>query len=247
MKREDFIRTGAIAGGGLIVAADVVLSGRAALSAGSSALSPWLAITADNVVTIMSPQSEMGQGVMTSIPMLVAEELDADWSKAKIVQSPTQAAFNHPFFGGMATGGSTSVRAFFLPARKVGATARAMLVAAAAQQWSVQPADCRTENGTVIHDASGKKATYGSLAAAAAAMPPPSDVALKPHEKWKLIGKRTPRVDSLAKSTGKATFGIDVRVPGMMFAAIRHSPVYGGTVASSRFWNPRCAASRCSR
>ncbi|MBV8152053.1 MAG: xanthine dehydrogenase family protein molybdopterin-binding subunit, partial [Candidatus Eremiobacteraeota bacterium] len=232
MKRAEFIRAGAIAGGGLLVAADVVLAGKAALAAGGAAGTPWVAITPDNVVTIMSPQSEMGQGVMTSIPMLVAEELDCDWSAAKIVQSPTEAAFNHPFFGTMATGGSTSVRAFFLPARKVGASARAMLVAAAAQQWNVAAADCRTENNYVFHDPSGKKASYGSLAAAAAAIAPPTDVALKPRERWKLLGKPTPRVDARAKSTGKAIFGIDVRVPGMMFAAVRHCPVFGGTVAS---------------
>ena len=173
----------------------------------------------------------MGQGVDTSLPMLVAEELDADWKRVRVEHAPAGEAYINPLFGIQGTGGSTSVRAAFKPLREAGAKARAMLVAAAASTWGVDAKGLRTENGTVIGP-SGKKLTYGALADKAATMPVPETVTLKEPKDWKLIGTSVPRVDLTSKVTGTAGFGIDATAPGMLTAVVARPPVFGGRVKS---------------
>jgi isoquinoline 1-oxidoreductase beta subunit len=165
--------------------------------------------------------------------MLVAEELDCDWARVRIESFPAiDKAYNNPAFGVMGTGGSSSVRGWFVPARKAGAQARAMLVAAAAAKFGVPATQLRTQSGVVYHDATSRKATYGELASAAAALQPPADVTLKTPDKFTIIGKPVKRLEIRDKVTGRAQFGIDVAVPGMLYAAIRQAPVFGATVGN---------------
>ena len=191
----------------------------------------YLRITPDNHVTVISGSVEMGQGVLTAIPMLLAEELDADWSKVSVEQAPTNAAYNNPAFGMQATGGSTTVRGHWEPLRKAGAAAREMLVAAAAAQWKVDAATLRTENSHVI-GANGKKASYGSLVAAAAAQPVPKAPKLKDSKSFKLLGKPLKRLDTPGKVNGTAKYGIDAQVPGMLVAVMARAPLPGAKPAS---------------
>jgi isoquinoline 1-oxidoreductase beta subunit len=233
VSRRAFLKTSALAGGGLIVGFTMPGAARFAEAAGKEAsMSAYLRIASNNDITVVCGLSEMGQGVHTAIPMLVAEELDADWSRVRVVQAPVDKAFANPIFGMQATGGSTSVRGHWEPMRKAGATARAMLVQAAAQTWKADAADCRTEKGMVIHK-SGKKLSYGRLAEKAAKLTPPKDVKLKDPSQFNLLGKSgTKRLDTVAKSTGKAKYGMDVYLPGMLTAVIAHPPVLGGKVVS---------------
>ncbi len=234
VSRRDFLKTSAAAGGGLVIGFALPGASRLAEAAGAAVvpISAYLRIATDGGITVVCGLSEMGQGVHTAIPMLIAEELDADWSRVQVVQAGVDQAFANPIFGMQATGGSTSVRGHWEPMRKAGAAARSMLVAAAADTWKVDAADCRTEKGVVIHT-SGKKLSYGQLAAKAAKQKPPADVKLKDPSQFSLLGKSgTKRLDSAAKSTGKAKYGMDVYVPGMLTAVIAHSPVLGGKVVS---------------
>ena len=226
------------------------------------ALNGWFKISPDNSVTVMVPRQEMGQGVYTALAMLVAEELDADWSKVKVEQAPVDKMYANitmltdglPFdendksyaaaiarrvgyslgdtLGVQATGGSTSVRDAWESMRVAGASAREMLVAAAAKQWQVSASECTTRNGVVSHQAAGKQATYGELAGAAAQLPVPTQPKLKDPKDYVLIGKAQRRLDIPEKVTGAAQFGLDVRVPGMVYAAIAQCPVFGGTLKS---------------
>ena len=231
MKRGTFVATTGAATGALVLGFDVTGSFGSRVSASPERLAGWVSIGADELVTIVAPQSEMGQGVATSIPMLIAEELDCDWSHVRHETFPiVEKAYNNPAFGMMGTGGSSSIRGFYLPARKLGAQARAVLVAAAAQQLAVPAGELRTKAGSVYHDASQRSVSYGKLAALAATLPVPAEVPLKTPDLFTLIGKPVKRLDIRDKVTGRAGFGIDVKVPGMLFAAIRHSPVFGGTV-----------------
>jgi isoquinoline 1-oxidoreductase subunit beta len=230
--RRDFLKSSAAMGGGLVIG--FVLPGGARFAeAATAAFQPnaFIRITPDNVVTVIVGLSEMGQGVLTAIPMLVAEELEADWGKIRIEQAPADPAFANPIFKVQATGGSTSVRGHWEPMRKAGATARQMLIAAAADTWKVDSSTCHAESGKVIH-ASGKKLTYGELANRAATMPAPAEVKLKDPKDFKLLGKGAKRLDSPGKVNGTARFGMDVRLPGMLTAVVAHSPVAGGKVAS---------------
>jgi isoquinoline 1-oxidoreductase beta subunit len=183
-------------------------------------------IASDDSVTIVCGASEMGQGVLTAIPMLVAEELDADWRKVGVEQAPVDQAFANPAFGMQATGGSATVRGFWLPMRQAGAAAREMLVAAAAAQWGVDAAQLRTDKG-VVSGPGGKKAGYGSLAVAASKLPVPAKPALKDPKSFKLLGKATRRLDTPDKSSGKARFGIDAQVPGLLVAVMARAPQAG--------------------
>ncbi len=193
-----------------------------------AALSAWIAIDGDGEVTLTVSKSEMGQGVRTSLAMLVAEELDADWSKVRIAQAPAdQAAYGNQF-----TVGSTSVRGLYTPLRQVGAVARAMLVAAAAQAWGVAAADCRTEPGLVLHVPSGRRLSYGELAARAAALPVPTAVPLKPASEFRLVGRDQHRVDNLDVVTGRAVFGMDVRRPGMKYAVLARPREFGARITA---------------
>ncbi len=229
--RRGFLKTSALAGGGLLIG--FTLPGASRLAQAVSVFSPnaYLRIGSDNQITVICGLSEMGQGVHTAIPMLVAEELDADWSKIKVEQAEADPAFNNPIFGMQATGGSTSVRGHWEPMRKAGAAARAMLVAAAAERWNADPADCRTEKGMVVHK-SGKKLSYGQLAAAAAKQPVPAQVQLKSPKAFRILGRAARRLDTPAKVNGSAKFGLDVRLPGMLTAVMARPPVPGGKLVS---------------
>ena len=187
----------------------------------------WLRIATDGSVTVTTDKSEMGEGNHTALAMIVAEELDADWSKVKIGPVPENPA---GWSRRMSTGGSTSVRTSWDILRKAGATARAMLVTAAAQTWGVAPADCRTENGAVTH--ASHRMTYGELATKAASVPVPENPPLKDPNDFRLLGHRTHRLDTPSKVNGTAQFGIDVRMPGMLVASVERSPVFGGKVKS---------------
>ena len=238
LNRRDFLKATALAGGGLAIGVYLPALAQEKLAPNLNAGKPfepnaWVRITPDNVITIVVDKSEMGQGVMTSMPMLVAEELDADWSQIKLQQAPAnQEVYKNPLFGIQATGGSTSVASSWMHLRQPGAAAREMLVAAAAQQWGVTPDTCTTDKGTILHSASGRKLNYGDVATAAASLPVPQNPKLKSPENFKIIGKPMARVDTASKVNGTAEFGIDVKVPDMLIAAVVHSPVFGGKVAS---------------
>jgi isoquinoline 1-oxidoreductase subunit beta len=180
---------------------------------------------------LVMPQVEMGQGVYTSIAMILAEELDADFAKVTLEHAPpNEKLYSNPTFGIQVTGNSNSIRAFWEPLRNAGASARAMLVQAAAQQWQVEPASCTTSSGEVTHKESGRKLSYGALATAAGGQTPPKDVALKDPKDFALIGKPLKRLDTPDKVNGKAVYGIDAMLADMKFATLKACPVFGGKV-----------------
>jgi isoquinoline 1-oxidoreductase subunit beta len=235
--RRKFIQTGAIVGGGILLGFHMPAFGKGLQKAGIPEVAPlvpnaFIRIGADNVVTVIVNHSEMGQGSYTSLPMLIADELDADWSKVRFEAAPVSPVYNHPAFGMQATGGSTSTHIEWDRYRKAGATGRYMLVTAAAQTWSVDPSTCRTENGYVIHTTSGRKLSYGQLVEKAAAVAAPKDVKLKDPKDYKLIGKPVKRLDTLEKTNGTGVFGLDVKVPGLLTALVARPPVFGGKVKS---------------
>ena len=192
----------------------------------SGALNAYLRIAPDNSITVVCASAEMGQGVLTAIPMLLAEELDADWSRVGVVQAPVDAAYANPMFGMQATGGSATIRGFWEPLRKAGAAAREMLVAAAAAQWKLDAATLRTENSHVIAP-KGSKLSYGALTSLAAKLPVPVQPKLKDPKDFKLLGKPLKRLDTPAKVNGTGRFGIDVQVPGMWVAVMARAPQPG--------------------
>jgi isoquinoline 1-oxidoreductase beta subunit len=233
MSRRQFIKTSALAGGGLLLACHLPFGNRDAAAAVGAVFAPnaFLRVGADESVTIIVNKSEMGQGVYTSLPMLVAEELCCDWKRVGFQASPVAPEYNHSQFGPiMVTGGSTSVRSEWDRLSLAGAAAREMLVSAAAQHWKVDPAACRAEKG-VVHGPRGKKLSFGKLAAKAAKLPVPKEPKLKSGAK-RLLGKPLHRLDSPAKINGTAVFGIDVHVPGMLTAVIARPPVFGARVKS---------------
>ncbi len=231
--RRDFLKTGALAGGGLLLAFHLP-----SLDAAMAAVShqapfipnAFIRVGHDGTVTFIVNHSEMGQGVYTSLPMIMAEELECDWNRVMVEAAPVAAVYNNPAFGMQGTGGSTSVRMEWDRLAKAGATAREMLIAAAAQEWKVSPAGCRAENGRVI--CKGRSIDYGRLAARAAKMPVPEEVRLKSPHEYKLVGKPLHRLDGPAKVAGKAEFGLDVKLPGLLTVVIAHPPVFGGKVKS---------------
>jgi isoquinoline 1-oxidoreductase beta subunit len=231
--RREFIRTGAAIGGGLLVGWYAPLPGRpsSALAAEDFVLNAFVRIGADESVTVISAHSEMGQGIYTSLPMLLNEELQADWSKIRVEAAPVDKVYNHPVFGVQMTGGSTTSPAEWERYRKMGAMARVMLIEAAATKWGVEAATCRVEKGVVVHAATGKSASYGALANAAAKLKPPANVPLKNPRDFTLVGKPTRRLDTPSKTNGAAQFGLDVIVPGMLTAVVARPPVFGGKVA----------------
>lgn len=197
---------------------------------GSAAFAPnaFLRVDPDGTVTVTVSKSDMGQGVRTTIAMIVAEELEADWSKVKVIQ----AAGDSAVFGGQGTGGSSTVRSMYQRMRQIGAGARMMLVQAAAQTWKVDASTCRAEAGKVINTANGKSLTYGELAGTAGTVSVPTDVPLKSKDQFKILGKATRRVDNRDVVTGKAQYAIDVRVDGMAYAVVSRRPAFGATVQS---------------
>lgn len=238
LSRRSFLRVSAAAGGGMLLSFHLPAAtapagnGPAAPPADEFAPNAFVRIAADGRVTVMINKSEMGQGVSTSLAMALAEELDADWSKVGFEFAPAAPEYQHPGYGIQFTGGSTSTMGMTEPMRKAGAMARALLVAAAAQQWQVPAGECTTTNGVVVHEGKGQRAEYGSLAAAAAKLQPPADVPLKKPEQFTLLGKPTHRLDTKAKVTGAAVFGIDVQVPGLLTALVAHPPTFGGKAKS---------------
>ncbi|HET9551374.1 MAG TPA: xanthine dehydrogenase family protein molybdopterin-binding subunit [Anaeromyxobacteraceae bacterium] len=224
LSRREFLALSA--GGGAALWLSVALPERAA-AGGGAALEPnaWLRIDEKGAVTIFLAKAEMGQGVYTAMPLLVAEELEADWRAIQVVQADA-----HPRFGTMVTGGSSSVRRSFGPLREAGAAARELLVAAAARRWGVPAASCRAAQGAVLHPDTGRRLGYGALVADAAKLPVPAAPALKDPKDWKLLGRRVARLDTPAKTHGRAVFGLDVRVPGMRHAVVARPPVMGGKV-----------------
>src|SRR5580693_2076513 len=198
---------------------------------GRFAPNAFIRIDETGKTTLVMPQVEMGQGVYTSIPMILAEELDADFSQVVLEHAPpSDKLYGNPMFGIQATGNSNSVRAWWKPLRTAGASARAMLVQAAAQQWQVDPASCTTANSEVMHKDSGRKLSYGALALAAGSEVPPKDVPLKDPKDFVLIGKPLKRLDTPEKVNGKAVYGIDAILPNMKFATVAACPVLGGKV-----------------
>src|SRR5262245_23130113 len=232
--RRDFIKSSAAVGGGLTLGFYLPGTvGVAMAQSGATAMpNAWIKIGADNQVSILVARSEMGQDVATSMPMLVCEELDVDVNKVNVEFAPPAEVYINSLLGGQITGGSTSVRDAWEKLRKAGASARMMLVAAAASDWNVDAGQCKAANG-VVTGPGGKKATYGALAAKAATMEVPKDVPLKPSSQFKIIGnKAQKRLDTEAKVKGQAQFGIDTRVPGMLYAAVAMPPMIGGKVGS---------------
>ncbi|MFN0314863.1 MAG: molybdopterin cofactor-binding domain-containing protein [Burkholderiales bacterium] len=231
--RRDFVKVSALAGGGM--ALGFVLPGRdVQADAGGGHASPnaWIKIGLDNSVTIMCARSEMGQDVYTSLAMLVAEELEVDINKVKVEFAPPAEVYINSLLGGQITGGSTSVRDGWEKLRKAGASARMMMVAAAAKQWGVDASQCKASGGVILGPG-GKRVNYGMVAAAAAQMEPPKDVPLKPVSAFKVVGNaKQKRLDTPAKVMGTAQFGIDTRVPGMLYAAVALPPMIGGKVKS---------------
>ena len=236
LSRRDFIRVSTLTGGGFLLS--LSFPGEA-LGQVASALddttkaftpSPFIKITPQNIITILAKNPETGQGVKTSLPMIVAEELDADFSKVIIEQAGLRDDVGAQF-----AGGSRSTPDNYLPLRRAGATARAMLIEAAAQTWNVRTAELTTDKGRVIHAASGRSLTYGELASKAATLPIPDErnIKLKSEDEFKILGARVGGVDNLAIVTGQPLFGIDQRLPGMVYAAYEKCPVYGGKVISA--------------
>lgn len=201
-------------------------------TSGKFAPNAFIRIDPAGKTTLVMPQTEMGQGIYTAVAMILAEELDADYAAVVLEHAPAnEKLYANPAFGVQATGGSTSVRAFWKPLRAAGATARAMLVQAAAKQWQVEPSSCTTANGEVIHAESGRKLGYGALTEAAGAETPPKDVPVKDPRNFVLIGKPLKRFDTPDKVNGKTIYGIDAMLPGMKFATLALSPVFGGKIA----------------
>ena len=235
--RRDFLRTSAAVSGGFWISAWVPELASAAVKTAAAAgkvfvPNAFVRIAADESVTVIANHSEMGQGIYTSLPMLLNEELEADWSKITVEPAPVDAAYNHTVFGLQMTGGSTTTPSEWERFRRMGAMARVMLVEAAAQKWGVAASSCRVEKGVVIHAESGRKATYGSLADAASQLKPPANVPLKDPKQFTLIGKPVRRLDTPSKVNGTAQFGLDVRLPGMVYAVVARPPVFGGKVVS---------------
>jgi len=234
--RRNFLKASLLAGGGLIVGVHIPgLNGSAkAAQQGISTFVPnaFLRIAKDGSVTVIGNHSEMGQGAYTSGAMTIAEELDADWTKIRVEPAPVDPAYNHPIYGVQITGGSTSTWSEWDRLRKAGAAARQMLLAAAAQTWNVDPSTCRTGNGQVIHTNSQRRLSYGELVEKAATLTPPQNVTLKDPKDFKIIGKAIKRLDTPDKTNGKAVFGLDVNVPGMLVAVVARPPVFGGKLKS---------------
>ncbi len=266
--RRRFVLATAGVAGVLVVGWSVLpprqrMTGRRPLTTapGESAMNGWVKVAEDGTVTVMLAKSEMGQGVMTSLAMLLADEMDADWSMVRTEMAPIDAIYNaipavvdglpfHPDdrsalkrlggwmtakamreIGVMMTGGSSSIRDLWLPMREAGAAARGTLIASAAQQWQVAAADCRAAAGRVTHS-SGRSAGFGHLAVLAAQQPLPKNPPLKDFREFTLIGKPLPRIDAAAKLDGSARFGIDALPQGLLYASVSMCPVLGGTVAS---------------
>ena len=230
-----FVIGSAALGSGLALGLDIPFGGPTVVRAadGSPEVNAWVVIRPDDTVVIRIARSEMGQGTLTGLAQLVAEELECDWTKVTTeYPTPGQSVARKRAWGDFSTGGSRGIRSSADYVRKGGATARVMLIQAAANEWKVPASECTAANSVITHTPSGRKTTYGKVAEAAAKLGPPADVKLKDPKDWKLIGKGVKRLDTADKTTGKMVYGIDVKLPGMLNAAIRQCPVFGAKVKS---------------
>jgi isoquinoline 1-oxidoreductase beta subunit len=236
LTRRSFLQAGAAAGGGLMLSLRLPFANGHAEAAGADGFAPnaVIRIERDGQIVLTMPYVEMGQGTYTAIPMLIAEELEVDLKQVRPEHAPpNEKLYGNPLLGGVqATGNSNAIRAAWQPLRQAGATARTMLVSAAAKRWNVDPASCRAQSGEVFHAPTGRSAKYGDLAADAAHMPVPESVALKQPEDFRIIGTPAKRLDAPAKVNGTAVYGIDVRPPGVKIATLAQSPVFGGRLKS---------------
>jgi isoquinoline 1-oxidoreductase subunit beta len=234
LSRRTFLVTSVTAGAGLVLGVYLPRSIGAKAQIVDETLAPnaFVRIRPDDSITLIMPQVEMGQGTYTSMPMLIAEELEVDLGKVSLEAAPaSDKLYANPLIGFQVTGGSTSVPGFWEPLRRAGATARVMLIQAAAAQWNIDPTSCRAEKGEVVSPA-GQRINYGALVDAASKLPVPDKVALKDPKDFTLIGTPAKRLDTPDKVNGKATFGIDAMLPGMKFATVAACPVFGGKLKS---------------
>ncbi|WP_028334355.1 molybdopterin cofactor-binding domain-containing protein [Bradyrhizobium sp. USDA 3256] len=235
LNRRAFVIGTATAGAGLALGLDLPFGGPAVVRAadGAPEVNAWVVIRPDDTVVIRIARSEMGQGTLTGLAQLVAEELECDWSKVTTeYPTPGQSVARKRAWGDFSTGGSRGIRTSQDYVRKGGATARVMLIQAAANEWKVPASECKAANSIITHTPSGKTTTYGKVAEAAAKLEPPADVKLKDPKDWTIAGKGLKRLDTVDKTTGKMVYGIDVKLPGMLNAAIKDCPVFGGKVKS---------------
>ncbi len=234
MNRRTFLKVTTVAGGGLLVGCSFSTPKLMSTpQASEEELGLWVRISTDDKITLILPSAEMGQQAHTGQAMLLAEELEADWESIQVTTAPAHPEYVNPGqFNMQITGGSTSISAFWEKLRQVGAGTREMLTAASAQQWGVPVEECKAENGQISHTPSGRSLSYGQLASAAAKLSPPDDPVLKSPQQFRLIGKSIPKLHTPSRVSGTAQYGIDVRRPGMLFATVSQSPVFGGQVKS---------------
>ena len=242
-RRQFVVSSASLAGGLAISVALPALADAASIAGqpyGADATAPneinaFLVIDPDGTILIRSPHNEMGQGAITALPMIVAEELECDWSKVKVeYASPARNLRDHNVYGPMATVGSRGVRTSWQMLLQAGASARVRLIAAAAKRWNVAEAECEAANSTVVHKASGRSLDYGALAAEAATIKLAKEPAIRTPDQFKLIGKPLTRLDTPVKINGAAKFAIDTQIPGMVYAAIAACPVFGGKLRERR-------------
>jgi isoquinoline 1-oxidoreductase subunit beta len=228
--RRDFLKISAAAGGGIAVGFPIAVNAQGV----APEINAWVVIQPNDVVIIRYARSEMGQGSMTSAAQLVAEELECDWGKVRVEYADTnQHVKRKRAWGDMAAVGSRTIRQSQQYLRSAGATARDMLIAAAARSWEVPAAECSVANGVISHGASGRKTTYGRVASAAAKLEAPKEAKLKDPKEWKIAGKPVKRVEIPDIVTGRIRYGIDAQLPGMVYAAIAQCPVFGGRLKSA--------------
>jgi isoquinoline 1-oxidoreductase subunit beta len=233
LSRRNFLINSAVAGGGLLLSLSLPFDQGKAVGNESFAPNAFLRIGSDGQIVLTMPYVEMGQGTYTSIPMLIAEELEVGLEQVRIEHAPAnEKLYANPMLGVQATGNSNAIRGAWKPLREAGATARVMLISAAAGRWGVDAVSCHAEAGAVVHTPSGRRLKYGELAVEAARMPVPKDVALKRAEEFKLIGTPAKRLDASGKVNGAAVYGIDARPPGVKIATLAQSPVFGGRLKS---------------
>src|SRR3984957_3325040 len=238
MDRRSFLKASATGAAGLLIGfyfhsdAESLAAAVETKAGAPIVFNAWIHVGTDDYVTILIDKSEMGQSILTGLAMIAADELDCDWKKVRTEFAPADKVYFNPRFGVQGTGGSSGTPTSWNPLRKASATARAMLLEAAAKQWGVNASECAAENSTILHTATKRRLTYGSLADSAAKLPVPQNVPLKAPDQYRLIGKPTKRLDTPDKVNGSAQYGIDVRVPGMVYAVVARCPVFGGKVVS---------------
>src|SRR5712672_2931283 len=235
LNRRAFVIGTAAVGAGLSLGLDIPFGGPTVVRAadGSPEVNAWVVIKPDDTVVIRVARSEMGQGTLTGLAQLVAEELECDWSKVTTeFPTPGQNLARKRVWGDFSTGGSRGIRGSHEYVRQGGAAAREMLIQAAANEWKVPASECSAANSVITHKASGRTVTFGKVAEAAAKLEPPKDIKLKDPKDWKIAGKGVKRLDTADKLTGKQVYGIDLKLPGMLVAAIKDSPVRTGKIKS---------------